>query len=97
MGNSAVAVEEGKAALGHSTPRTYVTSAEVGMWKDVHSNCSRMGSSSKNADLGSATESSSVRAQFGQKKCTQIFKKRCIKVKKQKSSKAAFFRAVTMN
>lgn len=98
MCDSAVAVEEGNAALGHSTPRTDMTSAEMGMWKDVHSNCSRMGSSSKNADLGSATERS-VRAQFGQKKCTQIKKKPCIKVKKQKykSSNAAFFRAVIMN
>lgn len=99
MCDSAVAVEEGNAALGHSTPRTDMTSAEMGMWKDVHSNCSRMGSSSKNADLGSATERS-VRAQFGQKKCTQIKKKKpCIKVKKQKykSSNAAFFRAVIMN
>lgn len=77
----AVAVEEGNAALGHSTPRTYVTSAEMGMWKDVHSNCSRMGSSSKNADLSSATERS-VRAQFGQKKCIQIKKKKTNPVSK---------------
>lgn len=66
VGDSAIAVEEGNAALSHSTPRTWVTSAEIGMWKDVHSNCSRMASGSKNADLSNATEHS-VWAQFGQK------------------------------
>lgn len=84
MGDSAIAVEEGNAALGHSTPRTQVTSAEMGMWKAVHSNCSRMGSSSKNADLSNATESS-VWAQFGQNSVHKLKKKKtCIKVKKQK-------------
>lgn len=83
MGDSAIAVEEGNAALGHSTPQTYVTSAETGMWEDVHSSCSRMGSSSKNADLSSATECS-VRAQFGQNKCTQMKKKTLYQSKKAK-------------
>lgn len=98
VGDSAVAVEEGNAAHSHSTPRTWVTSAEMGMRKDMHSNCSRMGSSSKNADLSNATEHS-VWAQFGQKSVHKLKKKSCIKVKKQKykSSNAAFFRAVIMN
>lgn len=96
----AVAVEEGNAALGHSTPRTYVTSAEM--------ECGRMctvtaaGWEAAARMLISAVLLSVQCGHSLVKKNVYKLKKKnqpCIKVKKQKykSTNAAFFRAVIMN